>query len=177
MRIRRPFLSLFLASTAFSQMSAVGDFHYILSHRVAEVGQTVVFEAREFDIQQCDYDVTYELLPTPISSKRTFDVNMIAKRRPECRTLSGYSGPKVVFDSLSWGVYRLQFDSSSDFRKDLGDTNSFEILYPSANIPGTRHGSLNRDPGGAALNGTLLRWREKDRRVDGRLEIRLPRTP
>lgn len=154
----------------------MGDFHYILSRRVAEVGQTVIFEAREYNICLYGYDVTYELLPTPISSKRTFDIKIVAKRKPECATLAGYSGPKVVFDSLSWGVYRLQFDSSSDFRKDLGDTNSFEILHPSANIPGTRQGSLNRDPGGAALNGTVLRWREKDRRVDGRLEIRLPWT-
>lgn len=170
MRLVILFLPLFLASTAFSQMPPVGDFHYILSPREADIGQSVTFEAREFDMHQCDYDVTYELLPTPISSKRTWDVNMIAKRRPHCRALSGYSGPKVLFDSLPWGVYRLQFDSASDFRKDLGDSNSFEILQPSASIAEKRRGNLNRDPGRAAGNGTFFRWREKERRMDGRLE-------
>src|SRR5690606_16761335 len=153
------------------------DFYYILSPREADSGQSVTFEAREYNGCLYRYDVTYELPPTPISSKRTWDVNMIAKRRPECLTLTGYSGPKDVFDSLPWGVYRLLFDSSSDFRRDLGDTNSFEILQPSASIAGKERGGPSRDPGREAVNRTFFRWLEKERRVDGRLEPRPPSAP
>jgi hypothetical protein len=113
-------------------MPAQGSFYYTLTPRQAKPGQAVTFEALEFNMCLYIFDVTYELLLTPISSKKTIIINMNAKRRPQCALAAGYSGPKIVFENLGVGAYILQFDSTSEFKKDLGDTNKFEIIPPSS---------------------------------------------
>lgn len=157
------------AFTAFPQMPAIGSFHYKLEPREAKVGQAVTFEGFEFNICLYDYDLTYELLPTPISSKKTTIINMIAKRRPKCATLVGYSGPKATFENLDAGVYVLHFDSTSDFQKDLGDTNRFEISPPSTRVSGYGSSRGSGDKSGYGY-GTQWKWMEK-RTINGR-EIR-----
>ncbi len=127
MPIKHSIPILFFAFTAWSQMPSTGEFFYKLSPREARVGQPVTFEAFEFNMCLYSYDVSYELLPTPISSKKTMIININAKRKPSCATAAGYSGPKINFENLGIGVYLLKFDSTSDFKKDLGDTNQFEI--------------------------------------------------
>jgi hypothetical protein len=125
-------LPIFLFTTiAFPQMPEPGSFYYTLSPREVKSGQPVTFEVFEFNMCLYSYDVTYELQPTPISSKKTMIINMVAKRRPSCATAAGYSGPKIIFENLDVGAYVLKFDSISDFKKDLGDTNKFEITPPS----------------------------------------------
>lgn len=124
-------LALFSCSLALPQMPAPGSLYYKLTPREANIGQPVTFEGFEFNMCLYFYDVTYELLPTPISSKKTMIINMNAKRRPQCATAAGYSGPKIIFENMEVGTYILQFDSTSDFKRDLGDTNKFEITPPS----------------------------------------------
>lgn len=152
-------LALLFTCLAYPQMPQTGSFYYTLSPREAKVGQPVTFQVFEFNLCLYGYDVTYELLPTPISSKKTSIINMVAKRKPACATAAGYSGPLVVFENLQAGVYRLQFDSTSDFKKDLGDTNHFEIATPSMSI------SKNQP---RTLPGSLMKLFEK-RRIDGRV--------
>gem|GEM_PF-5544382 len=67
MRMEILLLPLLVAATAFPQSSLIRDFYYILSPREADSGQSVTFEAREYNGCLYGYDVTYELLPTPIS--------------------------------------------------------------------------------------------------------------
>lgn len=150
---------LFLLSVfpAFSQMPGTDAFYYTLTPRQAVVGQSVTFQAFEFNLCLYGYDVTYELLPTPISSKLTTLINMVAKRKPACATAAGYSGPLVVFDNLQAGAYRLKFDSTSDFKRDLGDTGYFEIVHPSMalskNIPRTKSGNKMKSLGKRRIDG------------------------
>lgn len=150
-------LILLFALSAFSQMPETGDFYYTLTPRQAVVGQSVTFQAFEFNLCLYGYDVTYELLPTPISSKRVMYINIVAKRKPKCATAAGYSGPHVVFDNLEAGGYRLKFDSTSDFKRDLGDTGYFEISPPSMtiskNIPRTKSGSKMKSLGKRRIDG------------------------
>src|SRR6187549_155067 len=108
MRFKFYMLMIFMFSLGFSQMPAVGTFYYELNPREAKLGQQVIFKTYEFNMCLYDYDVTYELLPTPISSKKTTIISMLAKLKPKCATLAGYSGPTVVFDSLEAGTYVLQ---------------------------------------------------------------------
>jgi hypothetical protein len=164
MRAGQVFLVLFFASIAYPQMPATGSFYYSLTPREAKVGQTVTFEVFEFNMCLYFYDVTYELQPTPISSKRTMIVNMVAKRKPSCATAAGYSGPKVFFENLDVGAYVLKFDSTSDFKKDLGDTNKFEITPPSMS-------ASKKKFGGKSAN----HWKKLgNRRIDGK-EVRTKR--
>lgn len=123
---------LLFSASVFPQMPVPGDFYYKLAPREALIGQPVGFQAFEFNMCLYDYDVTYESLPTPISSKRTTILSMKAKRKPECAAAAGYSGPRLVFENLPAGAYILQFDSTSDFKRDLGDTNRFEVLPPAS---------------------------------------------
>jgi hypothetical protein len=137
---------LILASFAFPQMPAQGTFYYQLTPRQATVGQPITFECFVFNMCLYFYEVTYELLPTPISSKKTTIINMNAKIKPQCATAAGYSGPKIVFENLEVGAYILQFDSTSDFKKDLGDSNKFEIIPPSSLVSKTKSEKKIGDP-------------------------------
>lgn len=124
-----------LASSLFPQ-PPIGDFYYTLTPKVATSGQRVTFEAFEYNACLYSYDVSYELLPTPISSKRTTLINIKAIQGPNCATLMGYSGPKIEFENFQIGLYKIQFDSTSDFKKDLGDSSYFEVIGASfINIP------------------------------------------
>lgn len=134
MRLTSLLSVLFLTAVASAQMPATGDFYYTLSPRQATLGQTVTFEAFTFGMCLYSYNVTYTLLPTPISSKLTRIVNLVAKVAPFCATATGYSGPKATFKDLGVGVYILQFDSTSDYKATLGDTNRFEIVAPSMGL-------------------------------------------
>lgn len=151
----------------------IGGFRYSIEPRKAVVGEKVTFIAEEFNTSLYGYEVTYEVLPTPISSRLTWNLRIKAERNPISLPAAGYSGPKVVFDSLRAGFYRVEFDSASDFRHPLGDSATFEVgIAPM----GIRSGNRNGDPGREAGNGMFFRWRQDDRRLDGRLDKRPPET-
>ncbi|MEO7427017.1 MAG: hypothetical protein ABI036_17650 [Fibrobacteria bacterium] len=164
---------------AYPQMPPVGDFHYVLNPRSAAVGQPVTFEAFRFEMCLYSYDVSYALSPTPISSKLTWWIDIKAKVRPQCATAAGYSGPRIVFDSLKAGAYIVRFDSTSDFREDLGDTSRFEIMPPSAlrGVPGkaaVRQQVDAEDTGGTwRLNGS---WVNPGNRTIGPGELPIRRS-
>lgn len=92
-----------LVACLYSQ-PAVGDFYYRINPKEAAPGQSVTFEVFEFNMCLYDYDVTYEWVPTPISSKWTTIISLKADRKPKCALASGYSGPKVRLEDLEVGV-------------------------------------------------------------------------
>ncbi|MDB5105403.1 MAG: hypothetical protein JWP91_3092 [Fibrobacteres bacterium] len=153
-------LVVLFASAAFPQMPATGSFYYTLAPREAKGGEPVTFQVFEFNMCMYRYDVTYTLLPTQISSKKTMIVNMVAVRRPECALAAGYSGPRVVFENLEAGAYVLQFDSTSEFRVELGDTNRFEIKAPlgvlSKMKPGNKPSGKWKDLGAMRIDGKVI---------------------
>lgn len=115
-----------------AQMPEMGDFYYVIFPRQATVGQQVKFEAKEFSGCQKVFTTTYTMEPTPISSKLTFLLRLRSTKGEGCGLTFGYSGPIAIFENLKPGIYKIQFDSLSEFKRDLGDTNSFEVMSSTA---------------------------------------------
>jgi hypothetical protein len=113
-------LALMFSVAAHAQMPEVGDFYYVISPRKALVGQQVRFEANVFSGCQRYYTTTYSIEPTPISSRPTFILRLKSTTGEGCGPALGYSGPIVIFENLKVGVYKIQFDSTSEFKKELG---------------------------------------------------------
>jgi len=138
-------------------------FYYNLSPKSVEPGQPVTFECIKMGTTIYGYTTTWVVEPTPVNLKTTHIIRVTSKRDAAGLPMLGTSGPKLIFELSEPAVYRIEWDSTSDFKEDLGDTAVFEVLGPV--------GILNKEHRNVT-NKTWNFWSKfRQRRVDGKLNL------